>query len=121
MLPPLTASQKFWTFGRRTLDFGLPVQALFFATLSHSTGYSPKYGPGPQAFSKRFASYSGSIAGSNFFAGALLPVVFHQDPRYFRKERGSAGSRLFYALKSAARVSRTRFPNMPMHSEHSWR
>jgi hypothetical protein len=102
VVPSLTSRQKFWMFRRRTLDFGLPVQALMFATLSHSTGYSPRYGEGPRGFSERFASYSGSIASSNFFAGALLPSLLHQDPRYFRKDRGPAMSRLLYALKSAA-------------------
>jgi hypothetical protein len=101
VVPPLTVSQKFWTFRRRTFDFGLPAEALMFATISQYSGYGPRYGSGPVAFSKRFASYSGSIASSNFFAGALLPAVFHQDPRYFRKDRGSASSRLLYAVRAA--------------------
>lgn len=102
VVPPLTSAQKFSMFRRRTLDFSFPVEALMFATLSHSTGYSPRYGEGPRGFSERFASYTGSMASSNFFAGALLPSLLHQDPRYFRKGRGSAMSRILYAFKSEA-------------------
>lgn len=103
VVPPLTSAQKFSMFRRRTLDYSFPVEAVMFATLSHSTGIvGPKYGEGPRGFSRRFVSYTGSMASSNFFAGALLPSLLHQDPRYFRKGRGSVMSRILYAFKSEA-------------------
>ncbi len=102
VLPALTAREKFWIFRRRTVDFSLPVEAVMFAASSQATGYSPDYGAGAQAFAERFGSYAGSIASSSFFTDALLPSLLHQDPRYFRKGRGSTLSRIFYAIKSEA-------------------
>ena len=102
VLPPLTTKQKYWIFWRRTFDESLPVEALMFAGGSQAMQYSPKYGDGPGPFAERFGSYAGSIASSSLFTDALLPSMFHQDPRYFRKGRGSVMSRLWYAVKSEA-------------------
>ena len=34
----------------------------------------------------------------NYFPEAIVPTLFHTDPRYFRKGTGSVSSRLIYAL-----------------------
>ncbi len=102
VLPPLTTKQKYWIFWRRTFDQSLPVEALMFSGGSQAVNYSPKYGTGWGPFAERFGSYAGSIASSSLFTDALLPSMFHQDPRYFRKGRGSVMSRLWYAVKSEA-------------------
>ncbi len=86
-------------FWHRTVDVSLPVEAALFAGGSQVLEYSPRYGRGPGAYAERFGSYAGSIASSTFFAGALLPSMLHQDPRYFRKGRGSIASRALYAVK----------------------
>jgi hypothetical protein len=101
-VPPLTVKQKFWVFRRRTVDPSLPVEAVMFAGGSQGINYSPHYGSGAAAFGERVGSYAGSIASSSFFTDALLPSVFHQDPRYFRKGRGSVLSRIWYAFESEA-------------------
>ncbi len=100
VLPPLTTKQKYWIFWRRSFDYSLPVEALMFAGASQSINYSPRYGPGWGPFAQRFGSYAGSIASASLFTDAVLPSVFHQDPRYFRKGHGSIASRLWYAVKS---------------------
>ena len=35
---------------------------------------------------------------SNYFPEAIVPALFHKDPRYFRKGEGSKESRLVYAI-----------------------
>lgn len=115
VLPPLTTKQKFWLFRRRTVDYSLPIEALMFGGGSHAINYSPHYGSGPAAFGERVASYSGSIASSSFFTDALLPSAFHQDPRYFRKGRGSVASRIWYAFESEA-VTRSDSGNLTFNS-----
>ena len=62
------------------------------------------YGQGTQGYAKRFGaayvdSFDGTILGNAFF-----PLLFHQDPRYFRKGTGSVGSRLLYAALSTFRA-----------------
>ena len=100
VLPPLTTKQKYSIFWHRTFDISLPIEALMFAGASQSINYSPQYGKGGGPFAQRFGSYAGSIASSTFFTDAFLPSLLHQDPRYFRKGRGSFKSRLLYAIKS---------------------
>jgi hypothetical protein len=49
---------------------------------------------------KRFgAAYTDGLT-STLFGQALLPAIFHQDPRFFVKETGSTGSRFLYAMAS---------------------
>ncbi len=100
VLPPLTARQKYQIFWRRTFDISLPVEALMFGGASQAVHYSPHYGSGAEAFAERFGSYAGSIASSSFFTDGFFPSLLHQDPRYFRKGRGSIPSRVWYAIKS---------------------
>lgn len=100
VVPPLTTRQKYSMFWHRTFDRSLPIEALFFASFSQSINFYPHYGQGWGAFADRFGSYSGSIASTIFFSDALLPSLLHQDPRYFRKGRGSVGSRLLHSLRS---------------------
>ena len=40
---------------------------------------------------------------SNFWGKAVLPSLFHQDPRYFRKGQGPKKHRLLYAIASVGR------------------
>jgi len=102
VLPPLTTKQKYSIFWHRTFDRSLPIEALMLAAGSQATNYNPRYGNGAGPFAERFGSYAGSIASGIFFSDAFLPSMLHQDPRYFRKGRGSIRSRLFYAIKSEA-------------------
>jgi len=100
VLPPLTTKQKYAIFWHRTFDRSLPIEALMLAGGSQAASYSPRYGAGAGPFAERFGSYAGSISSGSFFTDAFLPSLLHQDPRYFRKGRGSIKSRIFYAIKS---------------------
>ena len=62
------------------------------------------YGQGAEGYFKRWgASYADSFDGA-LFGGAVFPILFHQDPRYFRKGTGPVKSRLWYALGSTFRA-----------------
>jgi hypothetical protein len=100
VVPPLTTKQKYGIFWHRTFDRSLPVKALLFASISQGLNYSPGYGQGWGPFAERFGSYSASIASTTFFVDAFLPSLFHQDPRYFRKGRGTFRSRVLNSLES---------------------
>jgi hypothetical protein len=38
---------------------------------------------------------------ADLLSRAVYPAIFHQDPRYFYKGRGSTGSRALYAISAA--------------------
>ena len=64
--------------------------------------YGPEYGSGAAAFAQRFGYNEANLASTFLLTDAVLPTIFHQDPRYFRKGAGSFGSRVWWALRSEA-------------------
>jgi Carboxypeptidase regulatory-like domain len=98
---PLRPRQKFELAWKTSLDPVTIAASLVIAGIEQSSNSFKGYGQGAQGFAKRFgASYADASIG-NLIGGALLPVVFKQDPRYFYKGTGSARSRILYALANA--------------------
>jgi Carboxypeptidase regulatory-like domain len=99
--PPLDARQKFALAFRSEID---PITFAGAAAVAGAEQYQkmyPGYGTGFSGFGKRFgAQYTNDFA-SRMIGSALLPSLFHQDPRYFYKGTGSTHSRVLYAIKSA--------------------
>src|SRR5437764_12562178 len=97
---PLSPSQKF------RLAFRSATDPFTFAFASVDAGVNQLqddyhgYGQGMAGYSKRFAASYVDTFNGTMLGNALLPVLFHQDPRYFRKGTGSVKSRLWYAAMS---------------------
>ena len=95
---PLTSGQKFKVVARGAFD---PVQIPWYGILSaigQAENSEPGYGQGWGAYGKRWATYAADGTIENFFVGAILPSMFHQDPRFFPKPEGSFFSRAGYAV-----------------------
>ncbi len=100
---PLTPSQKFRLAFKSTTDPFTFLAAAVDAGINQLQDDYHGYGQGVAGYSKRFgASYADTFDGT-ILGNALLPVLFHQDPRYFRKGTGSAKSRIWYAMISTVR------------------
>jgi len=98
---PLQPKQKFHLAYKASLD---PVTFLFAgiqAGVEQATNQYKGYGQGASGYAKRYGAAYGDFAIGTFVSNAIFPSVFKQDPRYFYKGTGSAGSRTRYALKSA--------------------
>jgi len=87
----ITTRQKFRMASLNTFDPYVYPFVGAVATLNRT------YGPGESGYVKQYAASLADNAIGNFLTTAVLPSVFHQDPRYF--ERGSGGffSRIAYA------------------------
>jgi hypothetical protein len=98
---PLTARQKFQLASRTVIDpFTFAVVA-GAAGIEQWQGHFAGYGQGAEGYAKRFgAGYADTVAGT-YIGGAILPVVFRQDPRYFYKGTGTIPARFFYAIANA--------------------
>jgi hypothetical protein len=59
---------------------------------------TPNYRLGPQGYGERFGANLASGASEAFFGNAVLPSLFHQDPRYFYRGSGTKGSRAWHAI-----------------------
>ncbi len=102
---PLTAGQKFKVVAQGSFD---PVQIVWYAALSgvsQAENSEPGYGQGAVGYGKRYGAYAADGTIENFFVGAILPSILHQDPRFFPKAEGSFISRASYA---ASRIVITR-------------
>lgn len=95
---PLTAGQKFKVVTRGSFD---PVQLPWYSVLagiSQAENSEPGYGQGAEGYGKRLGAYAADGVIENFMVGAVLPSVFHQDPRFFPSGKGSFFHRASYAV-----------------------
>jgi hypothetical protein len=94
---PLTAGQKFNIAWHQFSDYSAHFGNILQASISQAADGIPHYGQGWGAFGERFLAQEGDqFTGSMLIYGAL-PTLLHQDPRYLRRGRGSAWSRIYYA------------------------
>jgi hypothetical protein len=99
--PPLTPNQKIDIAFRSAIDPFAFVAAGIDAGHSQLENNFSGYGQGAQGYAKRYAaayvdSFNGTMIGN-----AFLPIVFHEDPRYFRKGTGTVMRRFFYAVSTS--------------------
>jgi hypothetical protein len=97
---PLSPGQKFQLFFRSSIDPWPFLLAGVVSGIGQADDSYPEWGQGMQGYAKRFgAAYSDAFIG-NFFGNAVLPIVLHEDPRYFQKGTGSAAKRFLWAASS---------------------
>jgi hypothetical protein len=103
---PLTPKQKFniaWhQFWDQSAHFGNLIQA----SISQAADGLPHYGQGWGAFGERFAAQEGDQFTGSFLIYGIIPTALHQDPRYFRRGKGSSWSRVLYAASRVV-IART--------------
>ncbi|QNI33692.1 hypothetical protein H7849_07135 [Alloacidobacterium dinghuense] len=100
MAPPLSPKQKFHLFWKSATDPYAFFVAGFVAGYGQAQDSNPGYGQGVEGYFKRFgASYADAFDG-NLWGNAILPVWWHEDPRYFRKGTGSIKGRMLHAALS---------------------
>jgi len=98
--PPLSPKQKFHLFWKSTTDPYAFFVAGFVAGYGQANDSNPGYGQGASGYFKRYgAAYADAFDG-NLWGNAILTSWWHEDPRYFRKGTGSAGSRMLHAALS---------------------
>jgi hypothetical protein len=97
---PLTAKQKFSLAFHNIADPGNLLLVGTVAGAQQATDTFNGYGQGAAGYGRRYGADLGNLVSGTLVSGAILPSLFHQDPRYFYKGTGSVGSRLRYALSS---------------------
>ena len=99
----LTPKQKFQLAFRGAIDPFQFFTAAVGAGISQVENNYEEYGQGVEGYAKRFgAGYLDNFDGV-ILGNALFPVLFHEDPRYFRKGTGHVSSRFLYAIASTVR------------------
>lgn len=97
---PLSPGQKFRLFFKSSTDPWPFFLAGVVSGIGQADDSYPQWGQGMQGYAKRYgAAFSDSFIG-NFFGNAVLPVVLHEDPRYFQKGTGNSAKRFLWAASS---------------------
>jgi len=98
---PMDAKQKFQLAFRDLLDPIAFAGAAAIAGGEQIEGIYSGYGTGIAGYGKRFGAAYANDFDAKLIGGAVLPSLFHQDPRYFYKGTGSTESRALYAVSRA--------------------
>ena len=95
---PLSTKQKFKLAWKNVIDPGSFFVTGVTAGIEQAENDFAGYGQGVAGYAKRYGAASGDLISGTYLGGAILPTLFHQDPRYFYKGVGSKKSRTWYAI-----------------------
>lgn len=103
---PMTPREKYILAYHQTVDFSAHIGNAFQAMLQQASNGQPHYGQGWGAYAERFGAAEADQVTSAFFIFGFLPHILKEDPRYFRKAKGSPWSRIKYAASRTV-ITRT--------------
>jgi|SRR5579872_312906 len=104
----IPAKEKFKLAAQDAFDpFSWVITGIYAGVAQWGNDYAA-YGQGAQGYAKRYGAAFADGAIGNYMTEAILPVLLHQDPRYFRLGTGGGWKRVGYAL---SRVLVTRADN----------
>lgn len=98
---PLSPKQKFDLAFRGAIDPFEFVAAGALAGIGQATNNHAGYGQGAAGYGLRYGAAFADSADGVLWGSAILPVLFRQDPRYFRKGTGSVWTRVRYSILTA--------------------
>jgi hypothetical protein len=98
MLCSLEVRDKFLLFASDSIDPISILTAGFYAGLDQSSNNDPSWGLGAAGYGKRFGAALLDFTSARFFMEFAYPVVFSEDPRYYRMASGTAKRRLLHAV-----------------------
>ncbi len=97
--PPLSTKQKAELMARTMYDPFTFVAAGLTAGVGQASNSFASYGQGAQGYGKRYGAALADGADSNLWSNFIYPVIFKQDPRYFRVGEGPIKPRIYSAFK----------------------
>ena len=99
---PLKPRHKFELAFRSVTDPAVFLVTGITAGIEQAEGtYNKGYGQGAAGYGQRYGAAYGNLVVGRVIGSALLPSLFHQDPRYFYLGTGSVKSRVWYAMSRA--------------------
>jgi hypothetical protein len=103
---PLTPAQKYNIAWHQFFDVSAHFGNFVQASISQAADGLPHYGQGWGPFGERYLAQEGDQFTGSMLIYGVIPHMLHQDPRYFRRGRGSAWSRVAYAASRVV-IART--------------
>jgi hypothetical protein len=96
-VPSLSPKQKWHLAFKSSIDPFVFVADGFVAGLSQARNTNPEFGQGAEGYGKRFGAAALDSADGTLWGNAILPILFKEDPRYFRLGEGTFTHRFLYS------------------------
>ena len=96
---PLTARQKLGIAARDSFDWPTFFVTGAFAGIYQAQNQNPAFGQGMAGYAKRYSTTLADQMIGNMMTEGFLPVLMHDDPRFFRSGTGTKTARLKSALR----------------------
>lgn len=97
-LPPLSIQQKFWLATQGTFDYSSFISVAMQAAIEQATNTYPEFRQGAAGYGRYYWHTFADGGVENYMTGAILPVITHEDPRYYTLYRGGFFHRTRYAI-----------------------
>jgi hypothetical protein len=97
-LPSLSLKDKFSLATEDSFDYSSFVSAGLYAGMSQANKSYPEFGHGAKGYGRYYWHAISDQAVGNYMTEAILPVVTHEDPRYYTLGHGGFLKRSRYAL-----------------------
>jgi hypothetical protein len=108
---PLTAKQKLVIATKDTIDGPSYILAGLFSGLYQLENQNPSFGQGVKGYARRYGSAIADQDIGNYMTEGFLPVLLHEDPRFFRRGHGGFWARAALAARGVV-VARTDHGNL---------
>lgn len=96
---PLAVKLKFKLAFRTMID-PVTVSGVVLLAGIYQAADTPNYVQGAKGYGQRFGAIAANGSSDILIAGAILPSLLHQDPRYFYQGTGTTKSRVMHAIFS---------------------
>lgn len=97
-LPPLSLKQKFWLATENTFDYSSLISVGMQAAIEQASNTYPEFHHGAAAYGRYYWHTFADAGVETYIAGAILPAITHEDPRYYTLGRGGTLERVRYAI-----------------------
>jgi hypothetical protein len=98
---PLTASQKMQLAYHASIDPFAFASAFLMAGYHEAMDENTGFGWGADGYGKRSGAAYLDTVSSDILGNGVLPVLLHQDPRYYRLGHGTITHRTLYAIATS--------------------
>lgn len=95
---PMTPKQKFWMATQDSFDYSSFVWTGVLAAQDYGLGSYPELGTGAAGYGRYYWRGVLDDVSNSYFSEAIVPVLTHEDARYFTMEHGGFFRRVGYAL-----------------------
>lgn len=97
-LPPLSPHDKFVLAWHDSFDYSSFIWTGILAGQSLALNSDPELGHGPAGYARYYwRGFVDGVSGT-YFTEAIVPVISHEDPRYYTLGRGGFFRRIAYSL-----------------------